>query len=267
MRTVAWTIDRYQELISIAKNNYDFEYFGTASETPHVLWRHDIDYSLEFAVSLARLEQRNSVRATYFFLFSSSYYNLFSAAGRNALREVVACGHWIGLHFDVDALPDSCLDLVGMRRSIAHEASVLAELAKTRIGSVSLHNPGLLGPEHLDQDSLGGLVNAYGESIKKKYSYCSDSMGFWRFRPLDEVLQFDPPKYLHVLTHPVWWHDRPLGSRERISRVARARAKDILTEHDRLLEKAGLLDTLTQEDIKRGFHSPKAPRGLLNDSH
>ena len=46
-------------------------------ESNYLILRHDIDYSPAAALRMAELEANLGVKATYFILFSSSYYNLF----------------------------------------------------------------------------------------------------------------------------------------------------------------------------------------------
>jgi len=258
-----WTLARYLELLRLANANYSFEPFGSSSAIRHALWRHDIDYSLDCALMVARAEAEQGVRATYFVMLGSTYYNVFEPASTRALKEIVAAGHWLGLHFDPEAHPEIGRDGLALERAIAHEASILGDLASIEVQAVSFHNPAFAGVLDFDQALLGGLVNAYGAPIRDSYFYTSDSFGYWRHRPLDRVL-VDPPPRLHALTHPVWWQTQPGGSRARIANVAEHRANAILSEHDRLLARAGMYDTLIQQDHSRGFPHPPDRRSQID---
>ena len=68
-----------------------------------MLWRHDVDISVHRALALARIEADLGVRATYFFTLHSSFYNLLEPAVAARARELLALGHWLGVHFDVAA--------------------------------------------------------------------------------------------------------------------------------------------------------------------
>ncbi len=61
-----FTETSYREIVASARERYAFEPFGTATTSPHVLWRHDVDYSVHRAAALARIEADLGVRATYF---------------------------------------------------------------------------------------------------------------------------------------------------------------------------------------------------------
>src|SRR5688572_31966923 len=63
--------------------------------------RHDIDYSTGAALALAEQESRRGVRATYFLLPNSLYYNLLDPVHADVPQRLTALGHEIGLHYDV----------------------------------------------------------------------------------------------------------------------------------------------------------------------
>src|SRR4029079_12046411 len=100
----------YREVVETARARYAFEPFGTDASGPHVLWRHDVDYSMHRAVVLARLEAELGARATYFVTLHSDLYNLLEPAVHDRVREIAALGHWIGLHFDAGFHPDDELN-------------------------------------------------------------------------------------------------------------------------------------------------------------
>ena len=54
-----------------------FEPFTTKTKSPHILWRHDVDFSIHRASSLAKIENELGVKATYFLKLHSEFYNLF----------------------------------------------------------------------------------------------------------------------------------------------------------------------------------------------
>ena len=62
--------------------------------------RHDVDFSLEKAWEMACFEQENEIFSTYFVIVSCDNYNIFSRKKQKILRDILAYGHTIGLHFD-----------------------------------------------------------------------------------------------------------------------------------------------------------------------
>ncbi len=226
----------YREIVETALGRYAFEPFGTVAEGPHVLWRHDVDYSVHRAVALARLEAELGARATYFVSLHSDVYNALEPAVHARLREIAALGHWIGLHFDAGFPGGGSLD-----DRAAWEARVLSEALEVRVGAVSLHNPSVSGTQDLDVETLGGILHAGARSVRERYAYISDSNGYWRFDRLPEVLAAAAPDRLHVLTHPEWWQEAAMPPRDRIlrciagrSRASEAAYDDLLATHQRV---------------------------------
>jgi peptidoglycan/xylan/chitin deacetylase (PgdA/CDA1 family) len=241
-----FTEARYEQLLVFAKKRYRFEPFGTTCAEPHVLWRHDIDYSVQRASRIASIEKANDVRATYFFLLTSPYYSLLEREDGQLARAIASDGHHIGLHFD-----PSVYD--GRRNSdllerIASERAILEDVVETNISVISFHNPTYAGLLNETASHIGGLLNVYGGQIRKDYTYSSDSSGFWRFRPIAEVLADEGQSRLHILTHPVWWCPEPLSPRAKIMRCVDGRAAASLKVYDELLKSAGLWDAVMAQE-------------------
>lgn len=229
----------YAEIVDLARERYRFAEFSSPGDGRHVLWRHDVDFSVHRAVRLAEIEQSRGVTATYFFMLHSAFYNLSEAAVLSRARRIVAMGHRIGLHFEADAYPGETWTRTMLEDRIAGECNALAALLGAPVDAVSFHNPEAAGLPALDAPRLAGLVNAYGAPIMEGYHYCSDSNGYWRFGPLPDVLVSGGHERLHVLTHPGWWTAKPMPPRERIERCASGRAMATMRDYDALLEAHG----------------------------
>jgi hypothetical protein len=233
-----FTEDGYRAALALACAYWSFESFGTATTTPHVLWRHDIDVSPHRALRLAEIEHERGVKATYFFLLHSDFYNCLEPAVRDAMRRIARHGHDIGLHFDVTFYPE--IDgLEALERRITFEAAVIGDLAAQAPVAVSFHNPTPQQLERYDQPRLAGLVNAYGHPLRTGYRYVSDSNGYWRFQRLHDVLAERANPSLHVLTHPEWWTPECRSPRDRIVRAIEGRAARVLQVYDAFLKAQG----------------------------
>src|SRR6185295_8253711 len=83
---------------------------------PFFILRHDVDYSPAAALALAAQEADREIRATYFLLPNSLYYNLLAPEHARFPASLVALGHEVGLHYDVGFLrqfpADRWIDLV-----------------------------------------------------------------------------------------------------------------------------------------------------------
>jgi hypothetical protein len=225
----------YAAALMVARTRYRFEPFGSTAEEPHVLWRHDVDVSLHRAVRLAEIEAEHGARSTWFLSLHSAFYNLLEREMTERARRLAELGHWIGLHFDAgyyaadDDLPE-CM---------AFERSLLERVVGAPVEAVSFHNPDVTGVAELQHDAFAGMVNAYGRGLGERYSYVSDSNGYWRFRRLADVLAAHDEPRLHVLTHPEWWPPDPMAPRARIQRAIDGRAQSVGDAYDALLATAG----------------------------
>ena len=66
-----------------------------------IVFRHDVDISLENALKFARLEKSLGIQSTYFIRVSAKY-NIMFYPNITILREIVNLGHEIGLHYTLD---------------------------------------------------------------------------------------------------------------------------------------------------------------------
>ena len=231
-----FTEAEYDALIELAASHYRFiDFDGLGAAPPVVLWRHDVDYSPQRALALARIEANRGVQSTYFLNPHSDFYNLLEPETVRAVLGIVELGHRLGLHFDPHAL-----STFGGDRDewLARERDLLRDVFDTEVRAFSTHNPTLV--DALDtRDVAAGMVNAYGAALAERFEYCSDSNGLWRFRPLRQLLEGRQHDRLHVLTHPGWWVPTELPPRARISRAIDGRAAAQHARYDRLLEEAG----------------------------
>lgn len=232
-----FTEANYRRLLRIAKRHWRFipfpEYKG-AGRT--VLWRHDIDFSVQRAGKLARIEAEEKVRTTYFIDLHNPFYNALEKENARLIHEILDLGHDVGLHFDAAFYEARSRN---MEKRMATEKYLLERLLATEIRAVSFHNPGVAGRRVPDNERLAGMVNAYSGYLKKHYGYCSDSNGYWRFHRLEDVLRRADDANLQVLTHPGWWTPRPMSPRDRISRCIDGRAARLHKLYDDFLKTHG----------------------------
>ena len=228
----------FRQVIRAAKLRYTFEDYGTETDESHVLWRHDVDYSVHRALSLARIEAENDVRATYFFLLHSELYNLLELEVFRRAREIVALGHAVGVHFDAGFYGgfDSEDSLAVKLRA---EIELFEQLFEQPVRVFSLHNTQVSDSARFDSDRIAGSLNASGRGLRAAYRYVSDSNGYWRYERLLDVIESGGHPRLHVLTHPEWWQAEPMSPRARIARCIDGRSRFTGESYDRLLTTYG----------------------------
>lgn len=241
-----FTEANYRKLIRMAKRKWSiisyqqYKILGKAC-----LWRHDVDFSINRALKIASIENAEEIRTTYFIHLHSVFYHPLDPESADKIKQIIAMGHNLGLHFDVQFYRD--LSFAGSHnvtgKDILHmlrmEKEILENTFDYSIRVFSLHNPDFDIFPRIDDDEVEGMINAYSCYLRKNYFYVSDSNGHWRFKRLSDILEEGEEERIHVLTHPGWWTPDPMSPRDRISRCIEGRAKSQHLFYDRFHEESG----------------------------
>lgn len=163
----------------------------------YLILRHDVDFSVDRALELAKIEAKYGISSTYFFLLHSDFYNIFERDSYNKVKEILKLGHKIALHFDT--IFYGILDKEELENKLTFERDILANLFNVNIEVFSLHNPDINNYSNYTledlakfypayfKDYISNMVNVYG-SIFRKIDYISDSNGFWRYRHINDII-------------------------------------------------------------------------------
>jgi hypothetical protein len=235
-----FTEEKYRWLLRVAKKSYQFVMYDAIPwNRRFILWRHDLDYSINRAAALAQIEAEEGVSTTYFVNPRSEFYNPFETSQARLIRGILGLGHSLGLHFDAAAHYIQDDDTLSQKLLV--ERRWLGEAFGVHPHAFSFHNP---EARHLqfEAETYGGLVNCYSRRFKAEIPYCSDSNGYWRFRRLQDVLTEAADPCLQVLTHPGWWQKKPMWPRQRIYRCAYGRASSTMSSYDTGLRQHGRLN-------------------------
>jgi hypothetical protein len=229
-----FTVSHYRELLRLASCNWPIVgYENIPWDSRFLLWRHDCDYSLNRAKALAQIESEEGVSATYFVNPRCEFYNLLERSQIDILHELQDMGHQIGLHFD--GMFHDTHDESELVNQLQMEAGILEVTLGVRPKAFSFHNPSAF---HLscERESYAGMLNCYSKRFKGDVAYTSDSNGYWRYRRLHDVLSSAKESRLQVLTHPGWWQDEPMTSRQRVFRAVYGRADATIRFFDKAIE-------------------------------
>lgn len=228
-----FTYDTYRQLLELARegNRSNLRFADAAAADPasrYFILRHDIDFSPASALRMAEFEARLGIRATYFLLFSSTFYNLLSAECCGVARRLVELGHEVGLHYDL-----ACYDAI--RRDhpldvLLSQADALAQLSGTPVRSIAMHNPSVYGADvfqHVDR-----FINAYDPRYTKAIAYFSDSCGAWRDETAVLLQRRELPPRFQLLVHPLFWDREPADRWTRLDGLIAEHARAVHVEAD-----------------------------------
>jgi hypothetical protein len=202
-------------------------------DDPLVILRHDVDYLPEAALALAREEASRGIRATYFLLLNSVYYNLLDPRYAAAASQLVELGHEVGLHYDVNFLhrfPEG-----QWPRLMEMQAGVLAQLSGQPVTSIAMHQPGLYGEDPLRHRRDLPFLNAYDDRFFRAMTYVSDSCRAWRDSTW-ELLSGGPlPTQMQLALHPLNWGRTDRDRQTIFDDVHATLAAEIITAGEELM--------------------------------
>jgi len=210
--------------------------------TPYFILRHDVDFYPEAALRIAELEAGMRIRASYFLLFSSPFYNLLSESYCRFPKRLIELGHEVGLHYDLRAY--GAMGGTNSVGTLFDECEILKKLTGRRVRSIAMHNPSLSGADPFR--NLKELVNAYDDQYTTEIAYYSDSCGAWGNDAVAALRPGHVPAQLQLLIHPFFWDEASLHRLDRLNRFIEERIANLRTgaetlesmwaNHPRLIE-------------------------------
>ncbi|MFZ2339168.1 MAG: hypothetical protein WAW07_05520 [Bacteroidales bacterium] len=226
-----FTLDNYLKLLKKAKKNFNFVFFSDFNDQKNILLRHDIDVSIQSAGKMARIEENLGIRSTYFTLVHSEFYNLLDKPNLTSLRAILSMGHAIGLHFDSHFYDITNLD--ELRRFLNIDKCILEDFLGIKVKDFSFHiNDNFT--LSVKEDVISGMVNVYSDKYMKNIAYCSDSMGYWRYDRLEDMLESCSGSF-QLLIHPCWWQAEILPPRRRIFKIIDKHGRYLKNNWDKML--------------------------------
>ncbi len=198
-----FSLGHYRELLAAAETGgYRWASFDVQPRPGDLYLRHDVDLSLEAALELARVEHELGVRATYFLMTESAFYNLDSHVGRETLVQLRQWGHAVGLH---PVHPRAALD--------------------DRFDNViAWHNP---DPGYMSEP-VPGAVNVMEPPFFTQGLYRSESNRHWREGCPHDDLAAGAFEWLQLLIHPEIWVYEGATMRETMESMLDAKRRESL---------------------------------------
>ncbi len=199
----AFEYDSYRELLreALHQGKRVVAFRDMPDSDPFLLLRHDIDFSIERALVMARIEEALGVTATYFVLLSAPYYNALEARSLRMLREIVSAGHELGLHYEVVSLEGVARDR--WQGVVEAQCGALSAVLEVEIGTVAQHKPTRAGVLWAPR----GFQDAYADEFVGRIPYLSDSRMVFDLEQARRVMSSNAR--VQLLIHPIWWSERP----------------------------------------------------------
>jgi hypothetical protein len=234
-----YTPDTYRRLLEALKqNNYYFadycdERLPTAMSKV-VYLRHDIDYSVEWALAFAGINAGCEVSGTFFFQMRSPIYNLFAYPTIEIIKAIVALGQRVAVHHTIE-LGSSTTNEELIARVIEDYRAAVAQVPQLS-PIFSWHNPSLvpgITQRSLDME-VPGMVNAYSRYFVENMRYYSDSNLRHSVEAFEAIIRGEG-RQLQLLFHPFQWMAQGQDMQEILAKtwtqVIRERETEFLNNH------------------------------------
>ena len=227
----------YKEIINIIKESGRGCNFRQAQERDKfIIMRHDVEFSVDRAFALSKLELSMDFTSTYFFQWTNNSYNILSKKNMDMIKYMHERGHVIGLHFALNGLTD--MELV--RKKILQEIHVLSEMLGFEITEFSIHRP---SADVLRENIVfPGIINAYQDefftfsenvtdSTPLHVKYISDAKHRWNYGTPDADTLFNNER-VQILTHPYSWTKKGYDNLENFRTLIQERNGELMDTID-----------------------------------
>ena len=208
-----FTYKYYEEMLRTLKSgDYRFCFFDDSEIKDNqniILLRHDIDFDPEKAVDIAKIEKKNNVKSTYFFMLNSGFYNIHNSKVYNVIKDLISDGNRIGIHFDEsgnDGKEDNDISSF-----FDKEIHFFEKLFGINVNIISFHRP----TENILSNKLKiPIAHTYENQFSKELKYFSDSAKIMMEGDFIDIIKSGKFKKIQLLIHPIWWNNEKTDSTE-----------------------------------------------------
>jgi hypothetical protein len=209
-----FSYNEYRNIINLIRTHLPIIDFADLNDETKVykkfcVLRHDIEFSVDRAYELAKVEKELGVVSTYTVQVRNNTYNALSEKNINAVKEIKKLGHYIGLHQNPPRMSKS--ELVDY---ILRDIETLEYCYDFEIDRFAFHRCGS-NPYLLEwYVEVPNKINCYDRKYFHYFSgkrpddlrvtYLADSNHQWKY---GYPIQFDFEKVrkLQLLIHPFSW--------------------------------------------------------------
>ena len=224
------------ELIKAKRRICDFKDVLRFGHDIFCVLRHDIEFSIDRALSLARIEAHElGVVSTYTVQLRNNTYNALSQKNIEAIQEIKKLGHSIGLHQNPPLMKDD--ELV---EYILKDIETLEHYYGFEVDRFAFHRCGS-NPKILEKYvEVPNKINCYGKKFfhffqgerpeKLDVYYLADSNHQWKYGyPFD--IDYDSyPFRMQLLTHPYSWSEEGSENLSNFNNVVRERTRELTND-------------------------------------
>ena len=195
--------------------------------------RHDIEFSIDRSLILARIEKELDITSTYTVQLRNNTYNALSQKNIESVQEIKELGHQIGLHQNPPKMSDK--ELV---KYIQKDIETLEHYYGFEVDRFAFHRCGS-NPQLLEKYvEVPDKINCYAKEFFHYFEgnkpedfrvhYLADSNHKWKYgHPLHtDYTQY--PFRMQLLTHPYSWTEDGHDNISNYTKLIRERNQELL---------------------------------------
>ena len=215
---------------------YDFKHILDYKPSVFCVLRHDIEFSVDRALTMARIEADElGVKSTYTVQLRNNTYNALSQKNIEVIQKIKKLGHKIGLHQNPPLMGDD--ELI---EYILRDIETLEHYYDFEVDRFAFHRVGSY-PELLEKYvEVPNKINCYAKEFfhyfkgsrpeKIHVHYLADSNHKWKY---GHPMHIDYSKYpwkMQLLTHPYSWTESGHENINNFSRLIRERTDELVSD-------------------------------------
>ena len=225
----------YKNIINLIKFHLPIIDFKDVNKSTNkfCVVRHDIEFSIDRAIKLARIESNElGIQSTYTVQLRNNTYNALSEKNIKTIQEIKNLGHNIGLHQNPPDMPkDKLVDY------ILKDIETLEHYYDFEIDRFAFHRCGS-NPKLLESYvQFPNKINCYDRNFFHYFSskkpdnlnvyYLSDSNHQWKYGYPVEI-DFSKVKKIQLLMHPFSWTPDGYGNSGNFISLVKERRAELL---------------------------------------
>ena len=228
----------YKNIIILVKQHLpivDFlEVYITDVMPKFCVLRHDIEFSIDRALKMARIEiDELDVKSTYTVQLRNNTYNALSQKNIKAVQEIKKLGHHIGLHQNPPLMPeDELIDY------IMKDIETLEHYYDFEVDRFAFHRCGS-NPSILEKYvQVPDKINCYAKEFFHYFDgnkpndlrvhYLADSNHQWKYGHPFHIDYWDKPQKMQLLTHPFSWSNDGYDNISNFTKLIQDRNEELL---------------------------------------
>ncbi|WCB46381.1 hypothetical protein [Nitratidesulfovibrio vulgaris] len=173
-----------------------------------VFLRHDIDYTLAWAVETARINARLGATGTFFLQVRCDLYNIFSYESSRMIEEIRQLGQLFGFHH---VISHGCSCIEAVKEELRRDYELFLQAVPWSQPVFAWHNPAHMtqsGFMHL-REEFPGLANAYGSFTGEQHPYYSDSNARYSPEEILAIIEREQQSFQLALAPMLWQTGQP----------------------------------------------------------